>query len=110
MRNVVRGTKNYEAKKVIKEHKKYPHAHLSGTKLKGAYEKQGKENSRLNEEMIDSECKCFTGRISRLINCLVGFYEDIEIRVDDNEQKNMITKRIYEKYQDSEEIFIKELI
>jgi len=25
---------------------------------------------RLNEEMQESECKCFTGRISRLFNCL----------------------------------------
>ena len=27
----------------------------------------------LNIEMSDSLCKCFTGRMSRLINCLNGF-------------------------------------
>jgi hypothetical protein len=34
---------------------------------------------RLDEEMMDSECKCFTGRISRLVNVLVGFFSDITI-------------------------------
>ena len=28
----------------------------------------------LNLEMQDSQCKCFTGRISRLVNVLNGFY------------------------------------
>ena len=40
----------------------------------------------LNEEMLDSECKCFTGRISRLVNCLNGFYDDIKVNISDNEQ------------------------
>lgn len=40
----------------------------------------------LNQEMNDAICKCFTGRISRLINCLNGFYSDIQIQIGDNEQ------------------------
>ena len=32
---------------------------------------------RLNQEMQDAECMCFTGRLSRLINVLVGYYSDI---------------------------------
>jgi len=40
----------------------------------------------LNKEMQDSLCKCFTGRISRLINCLNGFDENIIINISDAEQ------------------------
>ncbi|NBS62562.1 MAG: hypothetical protein EBT26_11100, partial [Microbacteriaceae bacterium] len=40
----------------------------------------------LNTEMKDSECKCFTGRISRLVNCLNGFDELVSIGISDNEQ------------------------
>ena len=40
----------------------------------------------LNTEMIDSVCKCFTGRMSRLINCLNGFDELVNIQIADNEQ------------------------
>jgi Leucine-rich repeat (LRR) protein len=37
---------------------------------------------RLDEEMVKSECKSFTGRISRLLNVLVGYFSDINI-IDD---------------------------
>jgi hypothetical protein len=40
----------------------------------------------LNTEISDSECKCFTGRISRLINCLNGFTDLVNINIDDNQQ------------------------
>ena len=40
----------------------------------------------LNAEMIDSVCKCFTGRMSRLINCLNGFDPLVNIEIADNEQ------------------------
>ena len=40
----------------------------------------------LNTEMIDSVCKCFTGRMSRLINCLNGFDPLVNIQIADNEQ------------------------
>ena len=36
--------------------------------------------------MIDSVCKCFTGRMSRLINCLNGFDPLVNIQIEDNEQ------------------------
>lgn len=41
---------------------------------------------RLNQEMADSECKCFTGRITRLVNCLSGFTPLVNIQIADNEQ------------------------
>jgi hypothetical protein len=61
----------------------------------------------LNKEMIDSLCKCFTGRISRLINCLNGFDENIIINISDNEQIGniciLIKEQLGENY--TEEIF-----
>jgi len=44
----------------------------------------------LNTEMTDSVCKCFTGRISRLVNCLNGFDELVNIKIADNEQISQI--------------------
>jgi predicted transcriptional regulator len=41
---------------------------------------------RLDEEMMESECKCFTGRMSRLVNVLVGFFTDINITISNNER------------------------
>ena len=40
----------------------------------------------LNVVMKESICKCFTGRISRLVNCLVGFDPLVTIQITDNEQ------------------------
>jgi hypothetical protein len=40
----------------------------------------------LNTEMRDAECKCFTGRISRLVNCLNGFDPFVVVQISDNEQ------------------------
>jgi Leucine-rich repeat (LRR) protein len=40
----------------------------------------------LNDEMVDSQCKCYTGRMSRLINCLNGYSECVSIRISDSEQ------------------------
>jgi hypothetical protein len=45
---------------------------------------------RLNEELQESECKCFTGRLTRLVNCLVGFYDDIVIGISDSERISAI--------------------
>ncbi len=46
----------------------------------------------LNQEMEDSECKCFTGRVSRLVNCLSTFDELVEVTISDAEQiGNVIT-------------------
>ena len=41
---------------------------------------------RLNQEMADSDCKCFTGRITRLVNTLSGFTPLVNIQIADNEQ------------------------
>jgi hypothetical protein len=40
----------------------------------------------LNNEILDAECKCFTGRLSRLVNCINGFSDLVEIKINDNQQ------------------------
>jgi hypothetical protein len=40
----------------------------------------------MNIETNDAQCKCFTGRISRLVDCLNGFNTNIKINISDNEQ------------------------
>ena len=42
--------------------------------------------SILNQEMADAECKCFTGRINGVINCLNGFSPLVSIQISDGEQ------------------------
>jgi hypothetical protein len=42
--------------------------------------------SILNTEILDSQDKCFTGRMSRLINCLTGFDDLIRIQISEKEQ------------------------
>jgi Leucine-rich repeat (LRR) protein len=53
---------------------------------------------RLDEEMNDAECKCFTGRLSRLVNVLVGYYDDIEVRIADSTQIAVVISIIKLKY------------
>ena len=45
---------------------------------------------RLDDEMSDSMCKCFTGRLTRLVNVLVGFSDDIEINISESERISAI--------------------
>ena len=52
---------------------------------------------RLNEEMQDSECKCFTGRISRLVNCLSGYSDKVCIQISETEEINNIISVIMNK-------------
>jgi len=40
----------------------------------------------LNQEIIDADCKCFTGRMNRVINCLNGFSPLVNINIKDGEQ------------------------
>jgi hypothetical protein len=51
----------------------------------------------LEQEMNDTICKCFTGRISRLINCLNGFDDHIVIHISNNEQIGNIIILIKDK-------------
>jgi Leucine-rich repeat (LRR) protein len=40
----------------------------------------------LNQEILDAECKCFTGRICRVVNSLNGFSPLVNIIINDTEQ------------------------
>lgn len=42
--------------------------------------------NRLIQEVLDSKDMCFTGRLTRIVNCLVGFYSDINIHVSSADQ------------------------
>jgi hypothetical protein len=44
----------------------------------------------LNTEIVDAECKCFTGCLTRLLNCLNGFSELVEIKIADAQQIGII--------------------
>jgi len=54
----------------------------------------------LNQEMKDAECKCFTGRMNRVINCLNGFSKYVEISIQDSEQIGNIIYLVKEKLGD----------
>ena len=40
----------------------------------------------IDDVLAESEGLCFTGRLTRLVNVLSGFYPDIEITIGINEQ------------------------
>jgi Leucine-rich repeat (LRR) protein len=65
----------------------------------------------LNQEISDGLCMCWTGRFTRLLNTLVGFYPDIQIQISDNEQITNIIITLNKKYQgnDLKEAVKKEL-
>ena len=63
----------------------------------------------LNQEMSDSLCKCFTGRITRLIDSLNGLDPLVEINLlSENERINMICQQVYELLEEQEEKKYKE--
>ncbi|CAH6420554.1 Hypothetical protein MVR_LOCUS163 [uncultured virus] len=51
----------------------------------------------LGEQMCDSECKCFTGRINRLVSVLAGFDSDIVIEISDSSRIGAIILAVKEK-------------
>ena len=56
----------------------------------------------LNQEMQDAECKCFTGRMNRVVNCLNGFSPLVDIRIGDGEQIGNVIVMMKDKAQDYE--------
>ncbi len=61
-------------------------------------DKKSELYKRLNEEMNDAECKCFTGRLSRLVNVLVGFFDDIKIEISSSEQISVIISLVKQRH------------
>ena len=60
--------------------------------------------SVLNQEISDGLCMCFTGRLTRLLNTLVGFYSDIELQISDSEQITNIIMVLKNKFPSGEEL------
>ena len=66
----------------------------------------------LNQEMNDSICKCFTGRMNRLVNVLNGFDPRVVIKISDSDAISNIIILFQKKYSGSElkDVVHKELI
>ena len=60
--------------------------------------------SVLNQEISDVLCMYFAGRLTRLLNTLVGFYSDIELQISDSEQITNIIMRLKNKFPCGEEL------
>ena len=56
----------------------------------------------LEEEIKDTICKCFTGRMTRLLNVLNGYYDDIQIQIGSNEQITNVILMLKDKYEGEE--------
>ncbi len=55
---------------------------------------------------------CFTGRMTRLLNVLGGFYDDIELQISDSEQITNIIMSLIKNISDEKQlkdVIIKEL-
>lgn len=62
----------------------------------------------LNNEMNDAMCMCFTGKITRLVNCLNGYDDNVKLNIHENEQIRTIIlnikKNLEEKGEYTEDI------
>jgi Leucine-rich repeat (LRR) protein len=56
--------------------------------------------NRLNEEMEDGLCKCFTGRLSRLVNSLSGYSDKVSIKISSSEEIGNVISIMKDKYGD----------
>lgn len=62
-----------------------------------SFDVQKEIHQRLNEEMQDANCLCFTGRISRLVNCLSGYSDKVKIQITESEEISNIISVIMNK-------------
>jgi Leucine-rich repeat (LRR) protein len=60
----------------------------------------------LDSELQDAICKCPTGRITRLVNCLNGFDPEVVLEISENEQISYLYD-IAKKSEDPKKTFIK---
>jgi Leucine-rich repeat (LRR) protein len=67
----------------------------------------------LDHEIQDSICKCFTGRLSRLVNTLNGFDERVSVRISDEQEISNVIISVTQKTNNLEEqqgMITKELV
>lgn len=55
---------------------------------------------RLKQEIVESDGMCFTGKLTRIVNVLVGFYSDIELNISTNDQINARINLVINNYGD----------
>ena len=60
----------------------------------------------LNQEMLDSQCKCYTGRMSRLINCLNGYTDKVKVQISDVEQIGYVIQSVANELKTKQEYSI----
>jgi Leucine-rich repeat (LRR) protein len=58
----------------------------------------------MNQEIKDSICKCFTGKLSRVINCLSGFSDKVSIQISNNEEISNIIITLQNKITDIDKL------
>jgi len=63
-----------------------------------SHEQSAEIKKVLNQEMQDSICVCFTGRLSRLINSLNGFDDRVQIKISDQQEIANLIISIRQKY------------
>lgn len=63
---------------------------------------------RLNEEIKDAESKCFTGRMTRMVPILIGYYSDVYQNISSSEQIGNVLSSLVERYNGDKEIIAKE--
>lgn len=61
-------------------------------------ETQQEAIKRLCQEVIDAENKCFVGQMTRMVNALVGFCDDIHLRISSPDQIYAVIQRHIEKH------------
>ena len=59
---------------------------------------------RINEEMADASCKCFTGRLSRIVNSLSGYSDKVIIKISSAEEIGNIIMLMKSKYKSVDDI------
>ena len=65
---------------------------------------QTEVKNRLNEEMEDGLCKCFTGRLSRLVNSLSGYSDKVSIKISSTEEIGNVISIMKDKYNEINEV------
>ncbi|CAH6421585.1 Hypothetical protein MVR_LOCUS285 [uncultured virus] len=51
----------------------------------------------LGDQILDANCKCFTGRFNRTLSVLAGFFEDIVIEISDTARIEAIVLAIKDR-------------
>ncbi|CAH6421591.1 Hypothetical protein MVR_LOCUS287 [uncultured virus] len=51
----------------------------------------------LNDQILDANCKCFTGRFNRTLSVLAGFFDDIVIEISDSSRIGAIILAIKDR-------------